>query len=299
MIQGVVLVASVIAVPLSGGSSLALLNAAAACTDVAISELDEEINGVWAAMTEEERNAHKVGYRAWGNFRDVWHIGTAAVAIRGGAKVLKHFAGLLRFNTQFNNFVKSGSSFFAAISKKTFGKPFAVFNQRMGRFVGWGVNGAGDELLNAFKSGFSKEGILAIPKGSRPNPSTYLNQKYIDNHLMKFNGGVTKFSANTPTGSIGPPSGTFVMPKSQADALIQQANGDVSKLEDLLGLNRGDLGINPIRIDVENPTGLRMPDGNELGANTQWIPGGKTSGGINEATVNQIQSGSYKTKSAF
>jgi hypothetical protein len=143
MIQGVVLVASVIAVPLSGGSSLALLNAAAACTDVAISELDEEINGVWAAMTEEERNAHKVGYRAWGNFRDVWHIGTAAVAIRGGAKVLKHFAGLLRFNTRFNNFVKSGSSFFAAISKKTFGKPFAVFNQRMGRFVGWGVNGAG------------------------------------------------------------------------------------------------------------------------------------------------------------
>ena len=168
--------ASVIAVPLSGGSSLALLNAAAACTDVAISELDEEINGVWAAMTEEERNAHKVGYRAWGNFRDVWHIGTAAVAIRGGAKVLKHFAGLLRFNTRFNNFVKSGSSFFAAISKKTFGKPFAVFNQRMGRFVGWGVNGAGKFTLRQIDDYVA----LATNVGKGVNKDKILLGEFID-----------------------------------------------------------------------------------------------------------------------
>jgi len=306
LIQGVALVVSVAAVPFTGGASLAVANLALVCSDIVVSEVDDNINDAWMEMSEEERNRHKSGYNAWKTFRGGWNTfntalaaGSVASLARSGAIALSKYAGLLRVNARFNNFVKSGSSFFAAISKKTFGKPFAAFNQRMGRFVGWGVNGAGDDLINAFKSGFSKEGILAIPKGSRPNPSTYLNQKYIDNHLMKFNGGVTKFSANTPTGSIGAPSGTFVMPKSQADALIQQANGDVSKLEDLLGLNRGDLGTNPIRIDVENPTGLRMPDGNELGANTQWIPGGKTSGGINEATVNQIQSGSYKTKSAF
>ena len=156
-----------------------------------------------------------------------------------------------------------------------------------------------DDLASAWKSGWNRQKVLDLPKGSRPNPSTYLDQSYINNHITQFNGGVTKFSSNIPAGSVGPPSGTFVMPKSQADALIQQAGGDVSKLEDLLGLNRGDLGTNPIRIDVPNPSGLRMPDGNELGVNAQWLPGGKTSGGINEATVNQIQPGTYTTKSVF
>mgnify|MGYP002651150812 CR=1 FL=1 len=31
--------------------------------------------------------------------------------------------------------------------------------------------------------------------------------------------------------------------------------------------------------------GLRMPSGNELGANDQWVPGGFTSGGVPEATI--------------
>ena len=40
----------------------------------------------------------------------------------------------------------------------------------------------------------------------------------------------------TPTGQAGPPGGTFVMPKSVADGIIQEANGSVSKLEQLLSL---------------------------------------------------------------
>ncbi|MFO0478925.1 MAG: hypothetical protein ACK50L_09165 [Bacteroidota bacterium] len=95
------------------------------------------------------------------------------------------------------------------------------------------------------------------------------------------------------------PGGTFVLPKAKADALIQQAGGDVNKLEDLLGLNRGDLGTKPYRIDVNNPSGLRMPSGNEPGANEFWIPGGKTSGGIIEATVDQIQLGTYTKQTVF
>ncbi|HEY5535044.1 MAG TPA: hypothetical protein VIL99_08950, partial [Ignavibacteria bacterium] len=60
---------------------------------------------------------------------------------------------------------------------------------------------------------------------------------------------------------------------SIADDLITQAGGNVSKLEQLLGLSQGSLGTNPVRIDIVNPTGLRLPSGNELGANAQWIPG--------------------------
>jgi len=42
-----------------------------------------------------------------------------------------------------------------------------------------------------------------------------------------------------------------------------------------------------------------MPSGNEAGANEFWIPGGKTSGRILEATVDQIQLGSYVKKTVF
>jgi len=141
--------------------------------------------------------------------------------------------------------------------------------------------------------------LLTKADGKWPLPSEYLDANYISTHLSKFDGGVTKITSYNPTGSVGPPGGTFVLPKSQADLLIQQAGGDVNKLEDLLGLKRGDLGTNPFRIDINNPSGLRMPSGNEAGANEFWIPGGKTSGRILEATVDQIQLGSYVKKTVF
>lgn len=44
-------------------------------------------------------------------------------------------------------------------------------------------------------------------------------------------------------------------------------------------------GSGLVRIDIDNLDGLnlRMPSGNEAGANNHWIPGGKTDGGISEA----------------
>lgn len=141
--------------------------------------------------------------------------------------------------------------------------------------------------------------ILATPKGSRPNPITYLSKEYIENHLAKFKGGVTKFAWQAPTKPVGPPGGTFVMPKSVADELIAKSGGDVSKLEKMLGLNAGDLGPKPVRIDITEPTGLRMPDGNEVGANEFWLPGGFTSGGILEATVDQIPLDKIVVKELF
>jgi len=41
----------------------------------------------------------------------------------------------------------------------------------------------------------------------------------------------------------------------------------------MLGLSKGDLGDVPVRIDISNPTGLRMPSGNEAGANNFWLLG--------------------------
>lgn len=38
---------------------------------------------------------------------------------------------------------------------------------------------------------------------------------------------------------------------------------------------------------------VRIPDGNEAGANDMWIPGGYTSGGEAEAIVDPIPEGSY------
>lgn len=45
-----------------------------------------------------------------------------------------------------------------------------------------------------------------------------------------------------------------------------------------------------VRIDVDDVTGLnlRLPSGNETGANSLWIPGGYTSGNVPEAVTDII-----------
>jgi hypothetical protein len=44
---------------------------------------------------------------------------------------------------------------------------------------------------------------------------------------------------------------------------------------------------------MEGPLNLRMPSGNEAGANNLWLPGGKLPTGQSEAVVNQIPKGAY------
>ena len=84
----------------------------------------------------------------------------------------------------------------------------------------------------------------------------------------------------------------FFMTKSFCDELIKKANGDYSVVERVLGYPEGYLencgGL--VRIDAENSSGLniRIPSGNERGANELWLPGGYTSGGVPEAVTNTI-----------
>ena len=137
--------------------------------------------------------------------------------------------------------------------------------------------------------------ILSTPKGSRPDPTTYLSKEYIDSHLSHFQDGVTKIKSKAPVDTEGVGLGTFVMPKSVADDVIAQADGEVSKLEKLLGLNLGDLGTNPVRVDIPNPQNIRIPSGNEAGAwPGYWTPGGYTKpGGVMEAVIDPVPKTEY------
>jgi hypothetical protein len=49
-------------------------------------------------------------------------------------------------------------------------------------------------------------------------------------------------------------------------------------------------------VDIEKPKGIRFPSGNELGANEHWKPGGLTSGGILEATIDPVSPQEYRVK---
>lgn len=141
--------------------------------------------------------------------------------------------------------------------------------------------------------------LVLTNKGHRPSPAEYLSSEYIDAHLNQFKGGVSKISQKNPSGIAGPPGGTYVMPSEVADKLIQAANGDVATLEKYLGLKSGDLGLNPVRIDVKKPHNLRMPSGNEIGANSEWCPGGVTSGQLPEAVIDSPKPGEYNAYYIF
>lgn len=132
--------------------------------------------------------------------------------------------------------------------------------------------------------------ILATPKGSRPDPSTYMSQADLAEHRAQFNNGATRFMTESNLGKYGPAQrdGTsFVMPKDEADKVINASEGNMSRLENSLGVPPGTFSAPVVRIDIPTPQNhnVRMPSGNEAGANDQWIPGGRTSGGVPEAVV--------------
>ena len=135
------------------------------------------------------------------------------------------------------------------------------------------------------------ENVIKAPKGQRPAPSTYLSTNQIDDHLSAFDGGVTKFVTKTNYNKYGiaQSDGTsFVLPKSEADALIKSTNGNPRALENALGLPENFLDSNTLmRVDVAKPKELnvRVPSGNEAGANDLWLPGGKLPNGNREAVI--------------
>ena len=144
------------------------------------------------------------------------------------------------------------------------------------------------------------DSIVAIQKGRRPAPETYLTKKYIKNHLKKFRKGLSivtgiKSFENYMLHAdlIGREDNTcFVMPKKFCDAIEKEAGGDISIWEKKLSFDAGYFksqgGL--VRIDIIDfcDLNLRIPSGNEAGANDYWIPGGWTVGDTPEAITDRI-----------
>jgi len=143
---------------------------------------------------------------------------------------------------------------------------------------------------------------MSKPQGSRSDPSIYLSEAYIAEHLKKFEGEVSTLAFDNSINKykqIGRDDGLFVMPKQKMDELLVKTKGDVKLIEIELGIPPGTWSskVNDplmpdklIRIDIKNSTNheLRMATGNEAGANELWIPGGKTPKGNLEAVINPI-----------
>jgi hypothetical protein len=143
--------------------------------------------------------------------------------------------------------------------------------------------------------------VFGLARGSRPEPNTYIPREKIEGHLEGFEGGasyLTKKSILDRYGrdALGRDDGQFVMRPEELDKILDQANGDVSKIEKALGIPEGAwAGEELVRVDIEAPRelDLRMPSGNEEGANAHWLPGGRLPTGLDEAVVNQIPRGKY------
>ena len=145
------------------------------------------------------------------------------------------------------------------------------------------------------------EKIKGTPKGQKPLPETYLSEEYINNHLNSFKkSGAVKIMPSEPSGTIGGKGGPFVLSGDELSEIIRNADGDVAKIESVLGLDKGYLGSNPVIVTIQDTSSLRLPSGNELGAWPEyWEPGGYTSGGIKEAVINPAKEGTYTYKHLF
>ena len=92
------------------------------------------------------------------------------------------------------------------------------------------------------------EDNVSVPKGDRPDPSTYLSQEYIDAHLAQFDDGVSAIQTkwvyrgySEINGFVGVPddNSLFVMPKKYCDDVISRANGNISIMGKELGFPEG------------------------------------------------------------
>lgn len=133
-------------------------------------------------------------------------------------------------------------------------------------------------------------------KGDAPDPGEYLDGDYIRQHLARFDDGASRIYFSDTLHTYGPgqwDGSTFVFPTSELDDIIRNADGDVNIIADQLGMERSwffDDNGDPLPLEIRHfdpseLTNLRMPSGNEAGANEHWIPGGYLPTGIPEAVI--------------
>lgn len=146
-----------------------------------------------------------------------------------------------------------------------------------------------------YKPGMTEADILAIPKGERPPPESYLEKRYIDEHLKAFEeeGGGFLFTAddlgNSRYSEFNPRK--FLMANSDLHVVVNtyRKTGDLSVIESALGYEPNFLsGMEIYMLTLEKPT-VVMPSGNEGGVNPLWRPGGLTyPGAMREAVLDNV-----------
>ena len=144
--------------------------------------------------------------------------------------------------------------------------------------------------------------ILSIPKHRRPAPETYLTQKYIQHYLAKFDGGAVRIISKKRLDKYGTagPNPSFIMPKSYVDKVIKDSDGDIKKIAGALGLRESTLDPDDLLlVEIPPSKDIKIPSGNEIGANENWLPGGLTSGGIPEAVMKLPPVDKLKIKPLF
>jgi hypothetical protein len=137
------------------------------------------------------------------------------------------------------------------------------------------------------------EEILGTEKGLRPTPDSYLPSTYIEDHLRNFEDGAARIilrSAYEEYGIGKPDLGRteFVLTKADADAIISESGGDPVRIAARLGVPEDQLVGDSMVVVHFNSTSIfdaNIPSGNEWGANSQWLPGGRLPGGDLEAVV--------------
>lgn len=120
-----------------------------------------------------------------------------------------------------------------------------------------------------------------------PDPSTYLDADYIANHLAKFDDGGSRIvlkETYVRRGLGKPDEGMteFISTKLEIDYILTLP---VAEQAERLGLLVDEINGGLVRIDFNPSNKIEIPSGKEFGANDKWIPGGKTSGGADEAII--------------
>lgn len=136
-------------------------------------------------------------------------------------------------------------------------------------------------------------------KGDAPDPGDYLDADYISQHLARFDDGASRIYFSDALHTYGPgqrDQSVFVFPTSELQRILDETGGDAHAIADRLGIDAKyfhvDNDLTQPLVDVEirhfSPDelqNLRMPSGNEAGANDNWIPGGFLPTGIPEAVI--------------
>lgn len=135
--------------------------------------------------------------------------------------------------------------------------------------------------------------IVSAGRGNRPPVDSYVSPARIAEHARAFENGGSRITLQSRLDTYGPAQrdGTaFITTRDEADAILREAGGDPRKLEAALGLPTGQLNNDSVvRLDFTpeamKDLNVRMPSGNEAGANDDWLPGGFLASGKNEAVI--------------